>query len=111
MRKSARIATYLKSEVEFNEFLCTQTGRSNTPWIRMIHSFMRDDHAIVLTHGDLHPRNIMVVWEGAMSIGDTSSALESDIRITSILDWEMSGWYPEYWEFVKALNTVGPRLV
>ncbi|KAL3458745.1 hypothetical protein BJX64DRAFT_279657 [Aspergillus heterothallicus] len=28
------------------------------------------------------------------------------VEITAILDWEMSGWYPEYWEYVKALHTI-----
>jgi hypothetical protein len=37
----------------------------------------------VLTHCDLVPRNILVD-------GD---------RITGIIDWEFSGWYPEYWEY------------
>ncbi|KAL2205455.1 kinase-like protein [Sarocladium strictum] len=37
----------------------------------------------VFTHGDLAPRNIMVDDSG---------------RITGILDWENSGWYPDYWE-------------
>ena len=38
------------------------------------------------THGDLSPWNIMI-HEG---------------RISGIIDWEFSGWYPEYWEFTKA---------
>lgn len=40
---------------------------------------------IIFTHGDLVPRNIMVRNGG----------------IVSILDWEMAGFYPEYWEYVK----------
>lgn len=44
-------------------------------------------HSIRFTHGDLRPQNIMV------RAGS----------ITGILDWELSGWYPEYWEFAKAL--------
>ncbi|EER43101.1 conserved hypothetical protein [Histoplasma capsulatum H143] len=30
------------------------------------------------------------------------------IRITGLIDWEVGGAYPEYWEFVKSLNTVRP---
>lgn len=44
-------------------------------------------HSICFTHADLHLRNIMV----------------RDGSITGIIDWEFSGWYPEYWEFAKAL--------
>jgi tRNA A-37 threonylcarbamoyl transferase component Bud32 len=44
-------------------------------------------HKIVLTHGDIAPRNIIV----------------RDGKIVAILDWELSGFYPEYWEYVKAL--------
>jgi tRNA A-37 threonylcarbamoyl transferase component Bud32 len=44
-------------------------------------------HEIVLTHGDMSPRNILV----------------QDGKIVAILDWEMAGYYPEYWEYVKAL--------
>lgn len=29
------------------------------------------------------------------------------VRISGIIDWEMGGWYPEYWEMYKALNTRG----
>ncbi|KAH6640646.1 kinase-like domain-containing protein [Chaetomium tenue] len=40
----------------------------------------------VLTHGDLHPGNIMV----------------SGDRVTGIIDWEFAGWYPHYWEYTSA---------
>ncbi|KAH7876988.1 kinase-like protein [Lentinula edodes] len=52
-----------------------------------IRARMSDDHRICFTHGDLTPRNIFV--QGG--------------NVTAIIDWEESGWYPEHWEFVKAL--------
>lgn len=50
-------------------------------------SRLRADHAIVFTHGDIAPRNIIVE-------GDT---------IVALLDWEQAGWCPEHWEWVKAM--------
>ncbi|PYH32111.1 aminoglycoside phosphotransferase family protein [Aspergillus neoniger CBS 115656] len=44
-------------------------------------------HNIVFTHGDFRHPNIMV----------------NDGNVTGIVDWEFSGWFPEHWEFVKAL--------
>ena len=44
------------------------------------------EHEIVFTQGDLRPDNIMV----------------KKGRVTAIIDWEMAGWYPDYWEFAKA---------
>lgn len=45
-------------------------------------------HEIVLTHGDFDPRNILV----------------HDGKVVAILDWEFAGYYPEYWEYCKALR-------
>lgn len=44
--------------------------------------------AFVLTHGDLTPRNIMVL----------------DGVITGIVDWERSGFFPEYAEYAFAMK-------
>ncbi|KAF8950346.1 kinase-like domain-containing protein [Flammula alnicola] len=41
---------------------------------------------IVLTHGDLSPRNILI----------------KDSVIVAILDWETLGWYPIFWEYTFA---------
>lgn len=30
-----------------------------------------------------------------------------NIRISSTVDWKMMDWYPDCWDFVKALNTIG----
>jgi hypothetical protein len=44
-------------------------------WIR---SLLRNDHRIVLTHGDFHPRNFLVVENE-----------HHKITISGIIDWEM----------------------
>jgi serine/threonine protein kinase len=49
-----------------------------------------DSYRTVLTHGDLSPRNILV---------DPKTD-----KIVSIIDWEYAGWYPEYWEYVRAYS-------
>ncbi|KAL1875754.1 hypothetical protein VTK73DRAFT_9815 [Phialemonium thermophilum] len=46
----------------------------------------RSGHKIVLTHGDLNMRNVLM-YNG---------------RLSGIVDWENSGWYPEYWDYTKA---------
>lgn len=56
--------------------------------------FLPDDSRIVFTHADLHPSNIIM-------------SADSSGRILAVIDWHQSGWYPEYWEFCKALFTSG----
>lgn len=99
-RISRSCETPIITEAAFNEFLCRHQGRTQTPWIKMIHSSMRSDHQVVPTHGDLHPRNIMVAWDGDAA---------TTVKVTGLIDWQVSGWYPEYWEYVKALSTISPR--
>lgn len=53
--------------------------------INMVNAMPRSARA-VLTHGDLVPRNILV----------------RDGNVVGLVDWEMSGFYPEYWEYAKA---------
>lgn len=107
MRRSERVAPgRITSEGELNHFLCFSSGRTQTPWITMVRSYMKQNHRLVRTHGDLHPRNIMVRWDPEM--GHVPQE-ERCLRVVSLIDWERSGWYPEYWEFVKALNTDDKR--
>ncbi len=49
----------------------------------------------MFTHADLHPRNVMVII-------DTP---DGGMELSGIIDWEASGYYPEYWEHLKAVNT------
>lgn len=53
--------------------------------VAMINAMPKSERA-VLTHGDLGPRNILI----------------KDGNVVAILDWEMAGFYPEYWEYAKA---------
>ncbi|KZT07664.1 kinase-like protein [Laetiporus sulphureus 93-53] len=61
-----------------------------------IRTRLRDDFRIVFTHSDLHPENVLV---------DISN--DGEAHVAAIIDWEMAGWRPEYWEYVKCLNCMG----
>ncbi|KAI0797120.1 kinase-like domain-containing protein [Abortiporus biennis] len=80
---------------QFHDFLVSRPLPNVSPfYLRWLRSQLRDEYRIVLSHGDLHPRNILVV-----------DSPEGTVHISAIIDWEMGGWYPEYWEMYKALNT------
>ena len=34
---------------------------------------------------------------------------DGGVSLSGILDWEASGFYPEYWKYLKALNTRDAR--
>ncbi|KAJ5698120.1 hypothetical protein N7462_000125 [Penicillium macrosclerotiorum] len=51
-----------------------------------------DSGTIKFTHADLHRGNIMV-------------SSSKPVRILAVVDWGLSGWYPDYWEFCKACYT------
>jgi hypothetical protein len=46
------------------------------------------NHDIILTHGDFAPRNVLI----------------RGTKVVAILGWELTGYYPEYWEYLKALR-------
>ncbi|SCO06430.1 uncharacterized protein FFE2_11152 [Fusarium fujikuroi] len=48
--------------------------------------FHSTGHDIVFTHSDINMRNILM----------------HNGRISGIVDWENSGWFPDYWEYTKA---------
>lgn len=51
------------------------------------------------THGDLHPANIVVQLDDDQG---------GKWKIGALIDWEMSGFYPEDFECVKATNLLSP---
>ncbi|KAI4642607.1 uncharacterized protein J4E79_011489 [Alternaria viburni] len=113
LRRTQRISSApLRTEAEFNDFLLQHPKKTVTPWVKLLRSSMKDDHRIVMTHGDLHPRNIMVTLEHSQAIpvqGEVVQIEHTNIRVSSIIDWEAAGWYPDSWEFVKAVSMIDPR--
>ncbi|KAI0320075.1 kinase-like protein [Amylostereum chailletii] len=94
-RRHIRISTTpIFDEHGFNYFLVhSGTPRASQAFKTWVASMLQTDHRIVLTHGDLNPRNI-ITWldaSGAWQLG--------------LVDWEMGGFYPEYWEMLKATST------
>ncbi|KAK6335001.1 hypothetical protein TWF718_010442 [Orbilia javanica] len=54
-----------------------------------LRKILPDNASIVFSHGDLHPKNILL----------SPTKLS---KIVAIVDWHQSGWYPSYWERCKA---------
>lgn len=93
-RQYVRTGGPIYSEAEFNDFLLrTPLKRISSSYLRWLRSRLRDDHHIVLSHGDLNPKNIILLDEQ-----------DDSMSVSGIIDWEMGGWYPEYWDSLKALN-------
>jgi len=83
------------SEDEFNKFIMTDLCHLYSADVYdMLLAMIRTNHKIVFTHGDFHPRNIIVS--------------PHDLIVIGIIDWESAGWYPEYWEYIKGLQALGP---
>lgn len=71
----------------FHEMLLSRVGRKwRLPKIRRLAEPVHaKQHRICFTHADLHQGNILV----------------RDGQLAGIIDWEFSGWYPEYWEWIR----------
>ena len=91
-----------KNEEDFNKLLMEPAQHS---YIRSFSNYEEKlvktklahtvPHKIVFTHGDLLPWNILVSNDG---------------HVTAIIDWEASGWYPEYWEYTTAWRFAKPGM-
>ncbi|KAK3614897.1 hypothetical protein LTR56_025334 [Elasticomyces elasticus] len=66
---------------------------------RFLHNqtFPPREQRIVFIHGDIRPANIVV-----------QPRSDGSHQVTGLIDWEMSGFYPEDLECVKALNNLSP---
>lgn len=88
-----------QNEAELNEGILRRLERTEPPshlsLLRLLMTTTLRDHHIVFTHGDLQPKNIMVDRMGTKENGNSIFKIK-------IIDWEISGWYPEYWEFCNA---------
>lgn len=97
-RRNTRIADDEINDMEsFLKFYLTPRVKIQPSYFNCIRSALPSRRACVLfTHGDLRPENILVAHNGV------------DYEIKALVDWENSGWYPDWWETVKATNNLTP---
>ncbi|KGO36258.1 Aminoglycoside phosphotransferase [Penicillium expansum] len=88
-----------KDQEELNQGILERLGQRHSPhYIRLLREMVNrtfKDHRTVFTHGDLQPKNIMVERR---EIHDDGGA---DFKVT-LIDWNLSGWYPEFWDFCNS---------
>ncbi|KAF2812798.1 kinase-like protein [Mytilinidion resinicola] len=97
VRRSVRCSSVpIHNEDDFNNFLLStmkpRIAQTYKEFVRT--TCLHSRHRIVMTHGDFHPRNILAELH------------DGHVKIKGIVDWEAGGSYPEYWEYVKSLNTM-----
>ncbi|CAG8962050.1 hypothetical protein HYFRA_00005092 [Hymenoscyphus fraxineus] len=62
------------------------------------------DHPPVFTHGDLQRKNIII--SRLPNVDEDGSMVDEELEVV-LLDWEVSGWYPSYWEHSRAMQGCG----
>jgi aminoglycoside phosphotransferase (APT) family kinase protein len=78
------------SESDFNDYLVALVAKCpKKELVSYYRQQMADDHGIAFTHADLDGDHILV---------DPATG-----RINGIIDWEMAGWWPKYWEYTKSM--------
>lgn len=79
---------------EFIDFLFSNPHFGGEVYTRLLRDMWTDQQSsVVFTHGDLEPMNILV-----------RSCDNGSYQVSGLIDWEMSGWYPDWWESIKATN-------
>ncbi|KKZ68403.1 hypothetical protein EMCG_00172 [[Emmonsia] crescens] len=92
---SMPLAGPFKTTKEFHDWLSTWLQLRVLGSIKYpdpYQEFLPDDGTIKFTHGDLHRENIMI-------------SSTSPPRVLAVIDWTHAGWYPDYWEYCKAMYT------
>ncbi|RSL94110.1 hypothetical protein CEP52_012817 [Fusarium oligoseptatum] len=84
------------SVAKFHDFLVGPVKNCPRPeWVSKYRNMLPDDYCIIFAHADLS-------WENILVDPTTGS-------VTGIVDWEMAGFWPEWWEYRKALFGSRPR--
>lgn len=84
------------SVAEFNDFLVAPIKRCPRPeWEAKYRQRLGDEFDTIFIHADLWRENILV---------DPSTG-----AVTGIIDWEMAGFWPEWWEFRTAMQSANER--
>ncbi|KPM45681.1 hypothetical protein AK830_g980 [Neonectria ditissima] len=87
------------NEESFRDFIFTGSKIASPLYTRLLRDLMPTSSTrCVFTHGDLRPANIIV-----------NMGHDETWKVAAVIDWEASGFYPEYWESVKITNNLTPR--
>ncbi|PVH87201.1 hypothetical protein DL98DRAFT_544967 [Cadophora sp. DSE1049] len=88
-------AEIITTPAQFEDFRFSADHRASTSWITFLRSFLPPStEDCVFTHGDVRPANIMVKTDD-----------ENNYIVSGIIDWEDSGFYPDYFESTRLLFT------
>ena len=96
-RRHTRISTSrIDNCSQFQDFQFSKPTFGGETYVKFLRGLLPDsDSRCVFTHGDLRKANIMVRLQD-----------NGDFKVTGLIDWEMSGFYPEYFECTKVTNTM-----
>lgn len=87
------------SQDEMNQGILVRLGQKESPhYIRLLRGMVDltlKGHKSVFTHGDLQPKNVIVERKGLREDGS------SNFKVT-LIDWNLSGWYPEFWDYCNS---------
>ncbi|KAI1497224.1 hypothetical protein F5X99DRAFT_423701 [Biscogniauxia marginata] len=94
-RQGLRVASTLITSVkEFEDFVFSGSRSATPVYLEFLRGLCPPSpNKSVFTHGDVRPANIVV-----------NSDESGKWQVTGIIDWERSGFYPEYWESIKMTN-------
>ncbi|OJJ48031.1 hypothetical protein ASPZODRAFT_115452 [Penicilliopsis zonata CBS 506.65] len=93
----------IKTIIEFEDFLSSSPQAHSSIFVELLRqlSLLSQSQTsllkVVFTHGDLRPDNIMI------EMGE-----DNQLTVSGLLDWEYSGFYPEYYEAVRCTNCLAP---
>jgi aminoglycoside phosphotransferase (APT) family kinase protein len=83
----------ISTVAQFEDFQFSIPPYDGSSWVKFLRSLLPPAlSTTVFTHGDVRPANIMV------DINESGRYL-----VTGIIDWETSGFYPDYFEPAKIL--------
>lgn len=77
----------------FSSLHCLMSRSPIATWQDPYRESLPDNGSIHFSHADLNLANIMILSECGR------------ITISGIIDWDQSGWYPNYWEYCKMVVT------
>lgn len=96
LRNDESFKGFIDTAAAFREFEFSARNRGSTSYVTFLRSLLpATSPGSVFTHGDLRQDNIMVQMDGNKV--DTC-------HITGIIDWEWSGFYPDYFESIGMTN-------